>query len=48
MSARPRRTARDWVVDFTCFLLAVVIGVLGADALETSRTSPAPGRASSA
>ncbi len=28
---RPRRTARDWIVDFTCFLLAVVIGLLAAD-----------------
>ncbi|NEC48065.1 sensor histidine kinase [Actinospica acidiphila] len=33
---RPRRTARDWVVDFSCFLLAVLIGLLGADTLENS------------
>ncbi|MFC8430548.1 sensor histidine kinase [Streptomyces sp. NPDC057253] len=30
---RPRRTARDWIVDFSCFLLAVVIGMIGADAV---------------
>ncbi|MEU1047274.1 histidine kinase [Streptomyces sp. NPDC005897] len=31
---RPRRTARDWVVDFACFLLAVTVGLLAADALD--------------
>ncbi|MFG3104499.1 sensor histidine kinase [Streptomyces sp. NPDC048182] len=31
---RPRRTARDWLVDFACFLLAVLLGVLSAEALE--------------
>lgn len=31
---RPRRTARDWIVDFACFLLAVVIGLLAADTLQ--------------
>ncbi|WP_443064841.1 histidine kinase [Streptomyces sp. NBC_00576] len=40
MSARPRRTARDWVVDFTCFLLAVLVGVLGADALADDPNTP--------
>ncbi|MDX3645334.1 sensor histidine kinase [Streptomyces sp. MB09-02B] len=30
----PRRTARDWAVDFTCFLLAVFIGLLGADTVR--------------
>ncbi|MFJ7336831.1 sensor histidine kinase [Streptomyces sp. NPDC101116] len=30
---RPRRTARDWVVDFSCFLLAVLVGAMAADAL---------------
>ncbi|WP_030614721.1 sensor histidine kinase [Streptomyces fulvoviolaceus] len=30
---RPRRTARDWIVDFSCFLLAVLVGIAGADAL---------------
>ncbi|MEU0614331.1 histidine kinase [Streptomyces albogriseolus] len=33
---RPRRTARDWVVDFSCFLLAVLIGLVGADTLQNS------------
>ncbi|MFE7976127.1 sensor histidine kinase [Streptomyces shenzhenensis] len=31
---RPRRTARDWVVDFFCFLLAVVLGLAGAETLR--------------
>jgi signal transduction histidine kinase len=30
---RPRRTARDWIVDFSCFLLAVLVGIIGADAV---------------
>lgn len=30
---RPRRTARDWIVDFSCFLLAVLVGLAGADAV---------------
>ncbi|MFI6438470.1 sensor histidine kinase [Streptomyces sp. NPDC050759] len=30
---RPRRTARDWIVDFSCFLLAVLIGLIAADAV---------------
>ncbi|WP_306974502.1 sensor histidine kinase [Streptomyces canus] len=30
---RPRRTARDWIVDFSCFLLAVLIGLMAADAV---------------
>ncbi|MEU1850567.1 histidine kinase [Streptomyces sp. NPDC019990] len=34
---RPRRTARDWVVDFSCFLLAVLVGVL---AIETLTDNP--------
>ncbi|KUO15716.1 histidine kinase [Streptomyces dysideae] len=33
-SGRPRRTARDWVVDFSCFLLAVFVGLLAADTLD--------------
>lgn len=33
-SGRPRRTARDWVVDFSCFLLAVFIGLLAADTMR--------------
>lgn len=39
-SARPRRTARDWAVDFTCFLLAVLVGVLDADALAGDPNTP--------
>lgn len=31
---RPRRTVRDWLVDFACFLVAVVIGMVGADAVS--------------
>jgi len=31
---RPRRTGRDWIVDFSCFFLAVGIGLLGADAVS--------------
>ncbi|MER7373664.1 sensor histidine kinase [Streptomyces lanatus] len=33
-SGRPRRTARDWVVDFLFFLLAVFIGLMAADTLR--------------
>jgi len=33
-SGRPRRTARDWIVDFTCFLLAAAIGLAAADSLN--------------
>ncbi|WP_107121987.1 sensor histidine kinase [Streptomyces sp. DSM 15324] len=36
----PRRTARDWVVDFTCFLLAVVVGVLAAQSLGSEEDMP--------
>ncbi|MFF8033787.1 histidine kinase [Streptomyces sp. NPDC016626] len=38
--SRPRRTARDWLVDFSCFLLAVGVGLLGADALSTNDRVP--------
>ncbi|CAL9599412.1 histidine kinase [Streptomyces sp. enrichment culture] len=38
---RPRRTARDWLVDFSCFLLAVGVGLLAADALP-AEDLPAP------
>ncbi|MXM63989.1 sensor histidine kinase [Streptomyces sp. HUCO-GS316] len=34
---RPRRTARDWIVDFTCFFLAVGIGLAAADSLSDER-----------
>ncbi|MET9390942.1 histidine kinase [Streptomyces sp. NPDC006624] len=30
---RPRRTARDWVVDVSCFLLAVAVGLIAVDSL---------------
>ncbi|KUN21847.1 histidine kinase [Streptomyces antibioticus] len=30
---RPRRTARDWLVDFSCFAVAVVIGLVGAESV---------------
>ncbi|MEU5281293.1 histidine kinase [Streptomyces asoensis] len=35
-----RRTARDWAVDFCCFLLAVAVGVAVADALPGERELP--------
>ncbi|MFJ3720850.1 sensor histidine kinase [Streptomyces sp. NPDC090057] len=38
---RPRRTARDWAVDFTCFLLAVLLGLAAARALP-QETVPRP------
>ncbi len=39
---RPRRTARDWGVDFVCFLLAVAIGLMAADSLDQeTNLSPA-------
>ncbi|MFF0889551.1 histidine kinase [Streptomyces sp. NPDC003456] len=41
---RPRRTARDWVVDFSCFLLAVLLGLTAADALSDNPDIP-PGLA---
>ncbi len=31
---RPRRTARDWVVDTSCFLLAVIIALIAAQSLR--------------
>ncbi|MFE1311445.1 sensor histidine kinase [Streptomyces sp. NPDC058755] len=37
---RPRRTARDWVVDFSCFLLAVVLGLAAAEALPQESGLP--------
>ncbi|AYA15952.1 sensor histidine kinase [Streptomyces alfalfae] len=38
---KARRTVRDWVVDFTCFLIAVVIGMVGADAVgQNPHVSP--------
>ncbi|MET8223984.1 sensor histidine kinase [Streptomyces sp. NPDC004082] len=43
-SGRPRRTVRDWIVDFGCFLLAVVIGLLAADTVSGDPNIP-PGLA---
>lgn len=37
---RPRRTARDWVVDFSCFLLAVLVGLTAVDALADNPRVP--------
>ncbi|GHG97684.1 sensor histidine kinase [Streptomyces rubradiris] len=37
---RPRRTARDWAVDFSCFLLAVLIGLLAARSLPEEAGLP--------
>ncbi len=39
---RPRRTARDWMVDFGCFVLAVVIGAMAAHTLTRDRTPRTP------
>ncbi|GAQ63800.1 sensor histidine kinase [Streptomyces scabiei] len=38
--ARPARTARDWAVDFTCFLLAVFIGLLGVETVRNETGLP--------
>ncbi|GGT21421.1 two-component sensor histidine kinase [Streptomyces chromofuscus] len=38
---RPRRTARDWIVDFSCFHLAAVVGLLAADSMTPENTPPA-------
>ncbi|WP_051804009.1 histidine kinase [Streptomyces sp. NRRL S-474] len=37
---RPRRTPRDWVVDFSCFLLAVLVGLLAAEAVNDNPHVP--------
>ncbi|MDL5204614.1 histidine kinase [Streptomyces sp. ALI-76-A] len=37
---RPRRTGRDWIVDFSCFFLAVLIGIVGADAVTDNPHVP--------
>ncbi|MFI6208392.1 histidine kinase [Streptomyces sp. NPDC051041] len=36
----PRRTVRDWAVDFSCFALAVLVGLLAADTLEKEPDLP--------
>ncbi|MFI6851598.1 histidine kinase [Streptomyces sp. NPDC050416] len=37
---RPRRTARDWVVDFSCFVLAVLVGAVAIEALNDNPHVP--------
>ncbi|WP_225825300.1 sensor histidine kinase [Streptomyces naphthomycinicus] len=39
---RPRRTARDWAVDFSCFLLAVGLGLAAAVTLAREPGLPRP------
>ncbi|MFF8726212.1 sensor histidine kinase [Streptomyces sp. NPDC015171] len=39
---RPRRTARDWVVDFACFFLAVGLGIAAAQSLSEEAGLPHP------
>jgi hypothetical protein len=40
---RPRRTARDWFVDFSCFLLAVLLGVAAANTMRQDPNVSATG-----
>ncbi len=35
---RPRRTARDWLVDFCCFFVAIFVGLLAADSMTPENT----------
>ncbi|MEV7990488.1 histidine kinase [Streptomyces sp. NPDC086077] len=35
---RPRRTARDWLVDFSCFFVAIAVGLLAADSMTPENT----------
>jgi signal transduction histidine kinase len=37
---RPKRTARDWLVDFACFLIAVAVGLIGADEMSGNTDIP--------
>ncbi|POX49777.1 sensor histidine kinase [Streptomyces sp. Ru71] len=39
-AGRPRRTARDWVVDFSCFVLAVLLGFAAADVVRDNPHLP--------
>lgn len=39
-AGHPRRTARDWAVDFTCFLLAVAVGIAAADTVAHDPATP--------
>ncbi|WP_405729431.1 histidine kinase [Streptomyces sp. NBC_00028] len=37
---RPRRTARDWLVDFSCFAVAVIVGLVGAESVADNPHVP--------
>ncbi|MEU7060929.1 hypothetical protein [Streptomyces sp. NPDC046197] len=39
-TGRSRRTARDWAVDFSCFLLAVAIGLAAANSVRHDPHTP--------
>lgn len=39
-TGRPRRTVRDWVVDFAAFLVAVIVGLIAADAVPNEPHTP--------
>ncbi|WP_081236855.1 sensor histidine kinase, partial [Streptomyces viridosporus] len=39
---RPRRTVRDWLVDFSCFLLSVLMGLAAAATLADVSSAPEP------
>ncbi|MGW3812584.1 sensor histidine kinase [Streptomyces sp. NPDC005046] len=39
-SGRPRRTVRDWIVDFGCFLLAVAVSLAAANTLTDDPNTP--------
>ncbi|MDI3417484.1 sensor histidine kinase [Streptomyces luteolus] len=39
-NGRARRTVRDWIVDFACFLTAVLIGLVGAEAVGDNPNVP--------
>ncbi|MFF9813583.1 sensor histidine kinase [Streptomyces sp. NPDC014006] len=39
-AGRPRRTARDWAVDFSCFALAVAIGLAAAESVRDNPHVP--------
>ncbi|MFG2126205.1 histidine kinase [Streptomyces sp. NPDC048751] len=39
-SGRPRRTARDWMVDFSCFFLAIAIGLAAAETVKHETNLP--------
>ncbi|MDQ8705516.1 histidine kinase [Streptomyces sp. LHD-70] len=39
-NGRARRTVRDWIVDFACFLTAVLVGLVGAEAVGSNPNVP--------